>query len=161
MAAPFLAGLSARARRAYPIVRRAVREGLSANQTQLLLQRNDMGFRRRVLLDMFRFEKGIQLKNVPLRTLGRSRFPDPSRLGEAITKIRRAFSFQLEVSGASIQTGETLTRFVTVTTDRLMTRAELEDMAGRTVAGDTSAYELDLQAVQLVGGLRAGEAGTL
>lgn len=161
MAVPFLAGLSPRARRAYPIVQRAVREGLSANQTQLLLQRNDMGFRRRVLLDMFRFEQGIRRKNVPLRTLGRNRFPDPTRLGEAITKIRRAFSFQLEVSGVSIQTGETLSRFVTITTDRLMTRAELEDLAGRTVAGDTQAYELDLQAVQLTGGLRAGALGTI
>lgn len=161
MAIPLLAGVSSRARRAYPIIQRAVREGVSANQTQFLLQRNGLGIRRQVLLDLRRAAQGIEAARPALRNLGRSRLPNPARLPEAVTKIRRAFSFQLEVSGQSLTTGERMTRFVTVATDTLLTRAALEDLAGRTVAGDTDAYEFDLDSVQLTGGLRAGAFGTI
>lgn len=159
MAVPFLAGLSSRARRAWPIIRRAVREGLSANQTQLLLSRFDLGIRRQTLLDLRRRTAGIEAQRPVLRALRRDRFPNPERLSEAVTKIRRAFSFQLEVTGQSLVTGESMTRFVTITTDTLMTRAALEDLAGRTVAADVGEYELDLTGVQLTGGLRAGPFG--
>ncbi len=161
MVAPFLLGLSPRARRASPIIRRGVREGVSSRALTGILQRAGLGIRRQTLLDLMRLMEGEAAIGPVLSALGVNRRPNPLRLPPALTKIRRAFSFTVRVRGVD-KDGST-ERFVTVTTDTLPlpTRAELEAFAEQAIEADRARYGLVVSEFLLVGGLRAGAPGLL
>lgn len=161
MVAPFLAGLSLRARRASPIIRRGVREGVSSRQLTQILQKAGLGIRRQTLLDIMRLVEGEAAIAPVLSALGINRRPNPLRLPPAITKIRRAFSFTVRVSGLDTDTGGALEQFVTVTSDTLLTRGEIEALAEQAIERDLDRYKISLSASLLIGGVRAGAPGLL
>lgn len=161
MAIPFLAGLSLRARRASPIIRRGVREGVSSRQLTSILQKAGLGIRRQTLLDIMRLVEGEAAIGPVLSALGINRRPNPLRLPPAITKIRRAFSFTVRVRGLETDTGAALEQFVTVTSDTLLTRGEIEALAEQAVERAVDRYNLSLSDTLLMGGVRAGAPGLL
>ncbi len=161
MAAPFLLGLSSRARRASPLIRRAVREGVSSRQLTGILQKAGLGIRRQTLLDIMRLMEGEAAIGPVLSALGLNRRPNPLRLPPALTKIRRAFSFTVRALGVDVETGVASERFVTVTSDTLLTRGEIEALAEQAIEGDRDRYQLRETEFLLTGGLRAGAPGLL
>lgn len=161
MALPFLARQSARARRASPLVRRGVREGVSSRQIMGILQKAGLGIRRQTLLDMMRLIEGEVAIGPVLSALGINRRPNPFRLPPAITKIRRAFSFTVRVRGLETDTGISSEQFIQVTTDTLLTRGEIEALAQQAIEADMNRYKLSVSDVLLIGGTRAGAPGTL
>ena len=161
MVAPFLLGLSSRARRASPIIRRGVREGVSSRALTGILQRAGLGIRRQTLLDIMRLVEGEAAIGPVLSALGVNRRPNPLRLPPALTKIRRAFSFTVRVSGLDVDTGASSERFVTVTTDTLLTRGEIETLASQAIEADRGRYPLQEVEFLLTGGLRSGALGLL
>lgn len=161
MVAPFLLGLSSRARRASPIIRRGVREGVSSRAMSGILQRAGLGIRRQTLLDIMRLMGEEAAIGPVLSALGLNRRPNPLRLPPALTKIRRAFSFTVRVSGVDVETGVGSERFITVTTDTLLTRGEVEALAEQAIETDRDRYQLRETEFLLTGGLRAGAPGLL
>ncbi len=161
MVAPFLLGLSSRARRASPLIRRGVREGISSRALTGILQRAGLGIRRQTLLDLMRLMEGEAAIGPVLSALGMGRRPNPFRLPPALTKIRRAYSFTVRVRGAELDTGVLTEQFVTVTTDTLLTRGEIEALAAQAIETDQDRYKLVVSDILLTGGLRAGAPGLL
>ena len=161
MPPPFLGTLSARARRAYPIIQRGVREGLSSQQIMGVLARGEGGIRRQSLLDIMRFERNIAVSGQGLRTMRRDFTPDPRRLPDALTKLRRPFSFQVKIRGFDLSTGEDITRFVNVSLDNPLTRAEIENIGLGFIEEDMERYGLAVTDVILDRGVKAGVEGTL
>ena len=96
-----------------------------------------------------------------LSALGLNRRPNPLRLPPALTKIRRAFSFTVRVRGVDVETGATSESFVTVTTDTLLTRGEIEALAAQAIEVDQQRYQLVVSDLLLTGGVRSGLAGVL
>ena len=161
MTVPFLTTLTPSARQAYPIIQRGVSEGLSANAIQTTLRSAGMGIRRQTLLDTVRAIKGVETVGGRLRSLRLDRVPDPRRMPEALTTLRRAFSFRVELRGVEIDTGNPFTRFVTVTLDSPRTRQRIEQLAEQFVLDEPKRYGIDLESVLLVHGSKAGPEGTL
>lgn len=161
MAFPFLLGLSARARQASPIIRRGVREGISSRALTGILQRAGLGIRRQTLLDIMRLMEGEAAIGPVLSALGLNRRPNPLRLPPALTKIRRAFSFTVRVQGVDVDTGAFSESFVTVTTDTLLTRGEIEALAEQAIETDSDRYKIVVSNLLLTGGVRSGLAGVL
>lgn len=161
MVAPFLLRLAPRARRASPIIRRGVREGISSRALTGILQRAGLGIRRQTLLDIMRLMEGEAAIGPVLSALGLNRRPNPLRLPPALTKIRRAFSFTVRVRGVDVETGATSESFVTVTTDTLLTRGEIEALAAQAIEVDQQRYQLVVSDLLLTGGVRSGLAGVL
>ena len=161
MAVPFLLRLSSRARRASPMIRRGVREGVSSRQLTSILQKAGLGIRRQTLLDLMRLYGEEAAIGPVLSALGIGRRPNPFRLPPALTKIRRAYSFTVRIHETELDTGITSDRFVTVTTDTLLTRGEIEALADQAIEVDHNRYPLVYTDTLLVGGLRAGPAGLL
>ena len=161
MVAPFLLRLSLRARTASPIIRRGVREGVSSRALTVILQNAGLGIRRQTLLDIMRLMEGEAAIGPVLSALGINRRPNPLRLPPAITKIRRAFSFRVRVRGSIEDTGEPTERFITVTSDTLLTRGEIEAIADEAIEADRGRYNLVVSDLLLVGGVRAGAPGLL
>ena len=161
MVAPFLLRQSSRARRASPMILRGVREGISSRQLMGVLQKAGLGIRRQVLLDLMRLYGDEVAIGPVLSALGINRFPNPMRLPPALTKIRRAYSFTVRVRGAELDTGLETEQFVTVTSDTLLTRGEIEALADQAIEADRSRYNLIVADLLLTGGLRAGTPGRL
>lgn len=161
MAISFLAALTKTARIAYPIVKRGVREGLSGRAIGQILKNSNLGIRTQTLFEIIRREKRIQSKGAQLRFLRLASMPNPDRLPKALTVIRRRYAFILEVAGTISQTGESFLRHITVSTDTLMTRQQLEDVGRMILEDDPSAYPLEIDKVTLNSGVQQGELGRL
>lgn len=161
MPPPLLSTLSGRARQAYPIIRRGVREGLSGNQIQTLLRAADLGIRRLSMQAIVRAERGVQVAGAQLRFLNRRFTPDPRRIPEALTTLRRAFSFTVRIRGVDTQTGEDVERFVNISINRPISRASLEQIGFDFSQPEPEQYGLAVTEVLLIEAVKAGPAGTL
>lgn len=161
MPLPLLQTLPARARQAYPIIQGGVRRGLSANSIQGLLQSQGLGIRRQSLLDIIRAERGVAATTAPLRAMRRSFTPDPRRLPDALTKLRRAFSFSVEIRGFDLANGEDVTRYVSVSLDDPLSREAMEAMGLEFIDEDFQRYGIAVTSVLLHRGVKAGAEGTL
>lgn len=120
--------LSPAAQRVLPFIQRGLREGASANAILRSLQEHGLGLRRTEFLAAVRVVQGRQLSvEKYLQGLGPNRRPDPSRAPRAIVGQARRWAWVVEVTGTFEATGEPITRYVTVSTSRTLTR---EDVAG-------------------------------
>ncbi len=159
MATPLLSTLSRTARTAWPIIQRGVREGLSANKIASVLKTQQLGIRRDTLLTLARAERAIWEHGQRLKFLPMKATPRLDALPVALSKIRRRYSFTVRLTGRSELTGQPLIQNVTISTDIGMSREELESMAEDMGIEGKSRYGLQLDNVQLVSGLRAGDLG--
>lgn len=157
----FLETLSRAARTAYPAIQRGVREGLSSRRIDDALRKEfGSSIRRATLLDIMRREQSVVERSERLKFLGLDRRPSPASLAEALTKIRREYSFTVEVTGTMVSTGASLTQHITVTSDTLLTRREIEEAARDLVESDKDQYGVEVESVTITRGMRAGPAGT-
>lgn len=161
MPIPLLSTLSTAARVAYPIIKRAVSEGLSVLDTQILLQDHLTPIPRNELLKVINavrreYRLGADLRNRPL-----NRIIGERSLHEAITPLRRQYSFDVLVRGIDTATGLLRGQYITVSTDRLLTRAEIEAAAMRAASGAGGSGGMEEMIAELHAGRRAGRAGTL
>lgn len=135
--------------------------GLSGNAIITGYMRGGGAIRRQTALELLARVRGVEQKSSQLQFLRRDRFPDPRRLPEALTKLKRAFSFEVRIRGFASDTGEALERFVTVALDKPMTRARLEQTGFEFSQPEPQQYGMVVTDVTLVGGKKAGLEGTL
>jgi len=126
-----------------------------------MLRAENLGIRRTSLLDIIRREKGIEIAGSNLRSMRRNLIPDPRRIPEALTTLKRAFSFKVRLRGIDTATGESLERFVQVSLDRPRSRAEVEDIGASFAFEDPERYQLALTEVLLQSAVKAGLQGTI
>ena len=120
-----------------------------------------MGIRRQTLLDIIRAERGVISAGKDLRNIRLGFVPDPRRLPEALTKMRRSFSFTVRITGTDVSTGEALIQNISVALDKPLTRSQIESIAVDFIEADFERYGLDITEVLLVSGVKAGPDGTL
>lgn len=168
MAARVLPWLSESILRALPMIERGVREGISRNALQTLLSEAGIGVRRTDLLSAYSAIANQVVQTDALLALRTNLIPPVFRIPEAITRIRRQFSYKVVVTAIDRQSGETVERHVTVSTDRLLPFTEAENLAQGMVQDDTvegdstmrrSQYQVTGAAVE--GILKGGAEGTI
>ncbi|KKM99174.1 hypothetical protein LCGC14_1150560 [marine sediment metagenome] len=120
-----------------------------------------MGLRRTTVQAIVRAARDVEAIGSRLQFLRPNFTPDPRRLPEALTKLRRAFSFRVRISGTDLSTGDPFERFVTVALDDVASREDIEQMATSFVFQDRERYGIDLDDVQLMSGSKVGPQGTL
>ena len=161
MPLPFLESLNLRAREAWPFIQAGVRQGLAFSRIDDAI-RTGLGtsIRNSVLRELIRREKSIQEYGRALRSLPAGLGIDVTRLPEALTTLRRKYSYNMEVQGFNTATGELMVRNVTLTTDNPnITRSRLEEQAAELVNRGEN-YGMEVVNVNLMSALRAGFAGT-
>jgi hypothetical protein len=127
VAAPLVSTLTAGARRAFPIIERGVREGLSSTTINKVIRDTfGAGVRRTVLLEVMRGIRGVQLSGNALRSVRLDRIPSIQRLPESVTRMTSRYAFTFKVRGVDAKTGNILERFVTYATNEPITRGEME-----------------------------------
>ena len=161
MPLPFIATLTRSARLFLPIAESGVVKGLSANRMINAFRAGGGQIRRTTALELIRRVKGVEAQSVQLRFLRRERMPDPRRLPEALTTLKRAFSFNVRIRGFLADTGEAITRFVTVALDNPLSRGMIEQLGFEFSQPEPEQYGVVVTEVMLVGGKKAGLPGTL
>lgn len=159
MVIPLLSSLSAGARTAWPIIQRGVREGLSTRAIGRSLSAGGMGIRTQTLHRLATAERTIWQHGQSLKFLTKSSLPNVGRLPVALSKIRRQFSYTVELRGRSPLTGQSLLQHVTIATDQNMTREALESLASEMGVEGKKRYGLVVDQSVLVGGVKAGDLG--
>lgn len=161
MPLPFISTLARSARLFLPIAEGGVRQGLSANRMIEAFRAGGGAIRRSTALEVIRRVRGVSEQSSQLRFLRRNLTPDPRRLPEALTALKRAFSFNVRLRGILADTGEEITRYVTVALDRPTSRATIEQTAFEFAQPEPEQYGVMVTEVLLVGGKKSGLAGTL
>lgn len=151
---PWLSSLPSTSRMAYPIVQRGVAEGLSSRRIADALQAGGIGIRRQTLLDMMRLERGIQSTGALFQHLGRDFVPSPNRLPFALHGLSNAFSYVVKVSGSLLATGQRFEGFVTVTSDRSLSRQDIEAAAEEATTRKGTEYEMEVEETTIMRGVR-------
>ena len=153
--------LSQPARQALPIIRGGVRRGIGADALYRSLRSRFPGLLRREVREIGRAERLLLSRSADLRFMRRDFRPDPSRLAPSVTALRRQYSFQVRVRGFQVETGEAVEDWITVSTDELLTREEIEDVAQGYLESAPERYQVESYETLLVAGARAGPEGVL
>ena len=152
---PWLSTLPQSARMGYPMVQRAVREGLSSRRVSEALQAGGIGIRRQTLLDMMRLERGIQASGSLLSHVPRNFAPNPQRLPLALHTLSNAFSYTARVTGLLSATGQRFDQFVTVTSNKSLSPQSIEELAEDAATRAGTEYEMEVETVNIVRGVRS------
>ena len=161
MALGWLSQWTAGARAAYSGVIRGVREGLSARSIGRALRAGGMSFSDKFLFSAVKELRALSNAGAHVAMLAGNQRPNPEKLPFALTELRRRYSFLVEVQGVSGLTGGMLKQHVTISSNRLLTRSEMEEAAIEAVEGNAERYGMeDVEATALFG-MRAQPGGIL
>ncbi len=145
-----------------PLIQGGVSKGLSSRAISDTLKTTfGKSIRRSTLLALISGYKDIKTVGAQLKFLPRLSRPNPLRLPSAITTIRSKYSFIVRVIGNIEGTLERATQMVTVATNTLMTRLQLEVAALKALADNPEKYPIIDGVPTLLSGMQAGEEGTL
>lgn len=146
---------------AWPAIVRGVREGLSARAIGRAIRAAGIAISNVNLFEVARRERVVWTHGLSLRNLNPGARPNPFTLPESLSRLTRAFAFTVEVRGRLLDTSAPSKQYITISTDKLMSRRDLEEMAAEIASGGRSRYGLDVEDAVLVSGLRAGTLGVL
>ncbi len=139
------ARLSPSAARALPFIESGLARGLSSTALQSELSAAGLGVRRTDLLEAIRSIKGMEVAADRLKSVRYDYTVDPSKLPFAVTRQLREYSFRVKVSGLNPLSGAYEDRFYNISSNDLMTRGEIEEVAltHSTNTDNYSAFEPD------------------
>jgi hypothetical protein len=106
-----------------------VEAGLTGLEIQSALSEAGMGVRRSDLLSLIRGLKDVELSRPYIASVRDDLRINPERLAPSLTRTLRNYSFNVALTGKDAETGETRIENVTISTSRLMTKAELKELA--------------------------------
>ena len=142
-------------RRFWPVAVRAVRENLSANRAIAAFKAAGDVIRRSDALATMRVARNIETIGKNLSTLKSTTRIRIFELAEAATKIRRNFGYTVRTTVIDHVDGETFTRFVTVSSDTLLTPAEINEFASKAAADSAYGEELETLDATLISGIKS------
>jgi len=86
-----------------------------------------------------------------IKYLQQFNYPNITRIPVAATKLLRNFSYQGQVQGISKLTGEIETRYMSLSTNALLTKQQAADIMGERAEGETGSGGLESAAVDITG----------
>lgn len=147
--------------RVMPFIQRGVREGLSASEMSRMFRAQGLVVRRTNLLAAIRSEKGVELSRDYIRSVRKDRRFDPARIATSASKIRREFSFSVEVRGFNAETGVKEARHVQISFEGVLTPGEIESRAMELAAREEYGKQFVVESALISRALRVGGAGIL
>ena len=106
-----------------------IKQGLSGNSILKALQDEGLGYRRTNFLSDMRILKDAESAWSGLRYVRRDATPSISHYLETKSPLTTNFQTVVEVRGYDVETGESLTRHITIGRDTLVAREQLEEDA--------------------------------
>ena len=131
-------------RAATPFIEALSASELSGNEILSTLKDYGIGIRRTNGLELIRQFRNINSVKPYIDGLRLDRLPNPERLAESATNILRNYSYKVSLDGTHAVTGEKVTQYVTVSTNRLLNKQAAVDIATSMALEDPSLYPIDI-----------------
>ena len=106
-----------------------IKQGLSGNSILRALQAEGLGYRRTTFLSDLRILQSAETSWSTLRYVRRDATPSISHYLETKSPLTTNFQTVMQVKGYDVETGESVTRDITIGRDTLVTREQLEEDA--------------------------------
>lgn len=161
MALPFLSTLSKAARTSWPHIRGGVRRGLPSRSIGAALRKHGFHVANETLLTLMRHERALIAHSADVRFINLNARPSISRMLDALTPIQRKFSYGVRVRAYLSDTTIPVERWVTIVSDRNLTRRQIQNAARNMIERASDRYGLDVVESQLTSALKRGTAGQL
>lgn len=136
MAKGWLNLLSLGERIAYPFIRLGVTLGRSLAQIGAALTRTGAGIEARSVRRILEAEQEERQATREILGLPADRVPDPAGIPEAITRQRREYAWRVRMGFIDPRTGKSQERFLTISTDQLLSPNEAIELAEEMLAED-------------------------
>lgn len=147
-------GISRAVKEGYVAVRSGVSRGLSSGVIGRTLRKAGIPLPQPTVESVVTAERRRRAAATNLQFLGRHRRPNPARLPLSLTPIAREYAFLIRVTGTLLDGRETVQRWITISTDQLLSREELEQMAQGYVEADPANYGVLVSEYRLIEGMR-------
>lgn len=156
MAKGWLSFLSLGERIAYPFIRLGVTLGRSLASIGASLTRAGAGIEARSIRRIVEAEESE--RRVAREVVGTApdRLPDPAGIPEAITRQRREYAWRVRMGFIDPRTGQRQERFLTISTDQLLSPNEAKQAAADMLAEDYDIQGDFLIESDIIGVTRAG-----
>ena len=133
-------GATAGVREALPFIDHLARQALPANEIIRQVRAAGLTVRRAAALEAIRTIKGVIAGGRYIQAVRNDFLPNPDRVPTAATLIRRNYSYKVRVRGFDPQTGDPVERHISITTDTLMSKNDVYNIAADTLASDHENY---------------------
>ena len=142
---------------AVPYIEHWASLGLGSNE--IIRRSQSLGFKmqRQAALRVIKQIKNITQARGYIARVGNDRPLDPGRIPFSLTPIRRNYSYKVRITGEHTMSGERMTRYVTVTSDELLTKAGAVGIAESYLEEDATTYGLTNYSSVLVGIIKNAE----
>lgn len=157
--ASWLSTLSRSARAIYPIARRGAREGLSIESIGKAARAAGFRIANDSLREMVHRVREMDTRGRPSPFESPTRVPSAGMFAEAVSKIRKQYSYTVEIRGLS--EGEEVIRHFTIASNERLPNADAIE-AARGMLDSSSHYvsdDFEESGAFVVGRLKAGPAG--
>lgn len=154
-----LAFLRPAVRAAYTSIKAGAAGGISARAMTRTLRGEGFDVRLNEVEALYRSFQGAERAGRGFATRRSDQHFNPLSVPLSETRLRRTFSITYRVEGFDAVSGEPTHRFVTVSTDNVLTRGEADDLAMEGVAGGDSLSGFDATHAVPVSMVRAGGKG--
>lgn len=161
MAKGWLSFLSLGERIAYPFIRLGVSLGRSLVSIGQSLTRAGAGIEARSIRRIVDAEETERRTATEIAGLPGDRIPDPAGIPEAITRQRREYAWRVRMGFIDPRTGQRQERFLTISTDQLLSPNEAIDKARDMLAEDYDIQGDFLVESDIIGVTKAGSGRRL
>lgn len=156
-----LRSLSSSQSAAWNYAQGAFSRGLSANSALAAYRELGGSIRRSAFLDVFRQLRGEIDAGYHIRSVRKTQYPSEERIPEALTEIRRQYSFNVRLDMRNSVTNESFTRNITVTSDSLLTVGEIEEEAVNALWEGREGSQVEIEGTAVVSARKAGARGLI
>lgn len=159
MAGPFLSTLGRSARLFLPAARGGVSQGRSFTATIKLYRDAGNRIGNDIARQIFRAVLSHEQQAAIVQGMPRNRKIPIASLPQALTTLRRAMSFTVAVQGFLPETGKSVLRHITISTNSELTPNRILALATEIVDEGGDRYGFEVESVSLTRGERAGRGG--
>lgn len=143
------------ARDAFPFIQSLAATSASANEILRQVSAAGMQVRRADGLKLISAFRNIASQANYIKAVRKDFLPNPARFAESVTRLLRNYSYSVRVEGTHPATGEKVQRWITVSTNDVLTKSQVEDEVYGIVEGDPTAYAIDISGIVVEHALRS------
>lgn len=159
MALPLLQTVSSLVRINWPFIRQGVARNMSSNAIIGALRTAGQAGRRSDLLRTIKYAREQKRYGETLQTKRPTDIPDRRDIPLAPHKIRREFSYLVNITGTDVATGQPVKRQITIATNSILSPAVASQMALDTIEDDEDRYGTEDATAFVSNIMQAGPSG--
>jgi len=147
--------LTAGVREAFPFIKSLSESSLSANKIIEEVRSAGMAVQRSDALKLIRTLRENEIVSKYIKSVRNDFMPNPERFATAVTDIIRNYSYEVRINGTHAKTRERVTKWVTISTNVVLSKDQVMGYAGDIAEGETESGQVIDFTMTVTNALRA------